>query len=64
MWFIERVLDFIDNRRWHALVNNPKSDAVFDALVARDDAAQAGDDGGISLDVPFEKWDRQHDINR
>jgi len=62
MWFVERVLDFIDNRRWHALVNNPKSEAVFDAMIARDDVAQEAGDEGMSLDVLLAEWDRQHGV--
>lgn len=57
------MLDLIDNHQWCVLMDAPKSEAVFDALVARDDAAQAAGDVGLSLDALLAEWDRQHSIH-
>ena len=60
----ERLLDIIDNEQWHAMMRDPRSERIFDTLLAADEAAQANGDSGRSLEELLGVWDQQHGITR
>jgi len=55
-----QMLDMIDDHRWRVLFADPRSSALFGALIAQDETAILAGDAERNLDELLIEWDRKH----